>query len=408
MTSFPSIAVIGAGPAGLMLAERLSAAGLRVDIYDRMPSVARKFLMAGRGGLNLTHSEPLAAFVGRYGARAAALKPVIEAFPPKALRDWADGLGAETFVGTSGRVFPRALKASPLLRNWLARLEASNSGMGVRFHLRHDWRGWDDGALLFDHQGERVRVQADVTVLALGGASWPRLGSDGGWTGILADKGVAIAPLRPANMGFRVPWSEVIRDKFAGEPLKNVALTFDGRTRKGELMLTRDGIEGGLVYAFTAALRDAIERRGSATLTLDLKPELSEAQIQNKLSRGAKTDSLSNRLRKTLSLSPAQIAVLREGGREIMPVQIPSLIKAVPLTLTGAQGLERAISSAGGVAFDAVTPDYQLKALNSVYAIGEMLDWEAPTGGYLLQACFSQAVWTAEAILQKSGLKNLA
>lgn len=401
MTSSSSIAVIGAGPAGLMLAERLSAAGLRVDIYDRMPSVARKFLMAGRGGLNLTHSEPLAAFVGRYGARAAALKPVIEAFPPKALRDWADGLGAETFVGTSGRVFPKALKASPLLRNWLARLE----NQGVRFHLRHDWKGWDGEVLRFDHQGQSVRVEADITVLALGGASWPRLGSDGGWTRLLADKGVAVAPLRPANMGFRVQWSEMIRDKFAGEPLKNVALTFDGRTRKGELMLTRDGIEGGLVYAFTAALRDAIERRGSAMPTLDLKPELSEAQIQNKLSRGAKNDSLSNKLRKTLSLSPAQIAVLRESGQEVTPAQIPALIKAVPLTLSGAQGLDRAISSAGGIAFDAVTPDYELKSLPGTYAIGEMLDWEAPTGGYLLQACFSQAVWTAAAIVQKSGLK---
>jgi hypothetical protein len=396
MTASPSIAVIGAGPAGLMLAERLSAAGLRVDIYDRMPSVARKFLMAGRGGLNLTHSEPLAAFIGRYGAQAAALKPAIEAFPPKALRDWADGLSADTFVGTSGRVFPKALKASPLLRNWLARLEAQEVG----FHLRHTWTGWDGSALTFEHQGQTVRVAADVTVLALGGASWPRLGSDGGWTRLLSDKGVPVAPLRPANMGFRVGWSALIRDKFAGEPLKNVALTFDGRTRKGELMLTRDGVEGGLIYAFAAALRDAIERKGAAVASLDLKPEWSEAQIQNRLSRGAKNDSLSNRLRKTLNLTPAQIALLREGDQPVTP----ALIKAVPLTLTGAQELARAISSAGGIRFDALTADYELKALPGVYAIGEMLDWEAPTGGYLLQACFSQAVWTAEAILQKFGL----
>ncbi|WP_343684735.1 TIGR03862 family flavoprotein [Asticcacaulis sp.] len=393
MTASPSIAVIGAGPAGLMLAERLSAAGLRVDIYDRMPSVARKFLMAGRGGLNLTHSEPLAAFIGRYGAQAAVLKPAIEAFPPKALRDWADGLSADTFVGTSGRVFPKALKASPLLRQWLARLETQEVG----FHLRHTWTGWDGSALTFEHQGQTVRVAADVTVLALGGASWPRLGSDGSWTRLLSDKGVPVAPLRPANMGFSVGWSALLRDKFAGEPLKNVALTFDGRTRKGELMLTRDGVEGGLIYAFAAALRDAIERKGAAVASLDLKPEWSEAQIQNRLSRGAKNDSVSNRLRKTLNLTPAQIAVLREGDQPVTP----ALIKAVPLTLTGAQGLARAISSAGGIRFDALTADYELKALPGVYAIGEMLDWEAPTGGYLLQACFSQAMWTAEAILRK-------
>lgn len=393
MTASPSIAVIGAGPAGLMLAERLSSAGLRVDIYDRMPSVARKFLMAGRGGLNLTHSEPVAAFIGRYGAQAAALKPAIEAFPPKALRDWADGLSADTFVGTSGRVFPKALKASPLLRRWLKLLEAK----GVRFHLRHRWTGWEGAALTFEHQDQTVRVEADVTVLALGGASWPRLGSDAGWTRLLSEKGVSVAPLRPANMGFRVGWSALIRDKFAGEPLKNVALTFDGRTRKGELMLTRDGVEGGLIYAFAAALRDAIERKGAAVAALDLKPEWSEAQIQNRLSRGAKNDSLSNRLRKTLNLTPTQIAVLRECDQPVTP----ALIKAVPLTLTGAQGLERAISSAGGIRFDALTAVYELKALPGVYAIGEMLDWEAPTGGYLLQACFSQAVWTAEAILRK-------
>ncbi|MFT3996954.1 MAG: TIGR03862 family flavoprotein [Asticcacaulis sp.] len=388
----PSIAVIGAGPAGLMLAERLSAAGLRVDIYDRMPSVARKFLMAGRGGLNLTHSEPLAAFIGRYGPASAMLKPAIEAFPPRGLRDWADGLGANSFVGTSGRVFPKALKASPLLRAWLHRLEAQ----GVRLHTRHDWTGWEDGALRFDHQGEAVHVRPDVTVLALGGASWPRLGGDGGWMEALSARGVATAPFRPANMGFTADWSPHVRDKFAGEPLKNIALTFDNRTRKGEIMLTRHGVEGGLIYAFAAALRDAIQRKGQAIIHIDLKPEWSEAQIINRLSRGAKNDSLSNRLRKTLNLTPPQIALLREGGEPT-----PARIKALPVTLTGAQGLERAISSAGGIRLDAITKDYELKALPGVYAIGEMLDWEAPTGGYLLQACFSQAVWTAEAIQKR-------
>ncbi|WP_031231295.1 TIGR03862 family flavoprotein [Asticcacaulis sp. YBE204] len=388
-----TIAVIGAGPAGLMLAEILSAHGYRVDIYDRMASVARKFLMAGRGGLNLTHSEPLAAFIGRYGNRATQVKPTIEAFTPKDLRDWADALGAETFVGSSGRVFPKALKASPLLRAWLKRLEAQ----GVRFHLRHAWTGWADNALVFAHGDKTVEVRPDIIVLALGGASWPKLGSDGGWTDILGARGVEIAPLKAANMGFTVTWSEHFRDRFAGEPLKPIALTYEGRVRKGELMLTRQGIEGGAVYAHAAALRDTIARKGSATLLIDLKPELSEAQIVNKLSRGAKNDSLSNKLRKTLNLSPAAIALLRETGQEITP----ALIKAAPVTLTGAQALERAISSAGGIRFDAVTPDYELKALPGTYAIGEMLDWEAPTGGYLLQACFSQAVWTARAILKR-------
>lgn len=392
MISKPEIAVIGAGPAGLMLAERLSAAGCRVDLYDRMPSVARKFLMAGRGGLNLTHSEPLGTFISRYGTAAAQMKPVIEAFSPADLRKWADGLGADTFTGTSGRVFPRALKASPLLRAWLQRLETQ----GVRLNTRHDWRGWEDEALVFDHQGETVRVTPDVTVLALGGASWPRLGGDGGWASVLTDKGVDMAPFRPANMGFHVGWSSHLRDKFAGEPLKNIALTFDGRTRKGELMLTRDGVEGGLIYAFAAALRDAVVRRGLAEIKIDLKPEWTEAQITNRLSRGAKNDSLNNRLRKTLNLSPAQIALLREQGEPT-----PARIKSLPVTLTGMQGLARAISSAGGVRLDAVTTDFELKALPGVYTIGEMLDWEAPTGGYLLQACFSQAVWTAEAILRK-------
>ncbi|MDC7684922.1 TIGR03862 family flavoprotein [Asticcacaulis sp. BYS171W] len=388
-----TIAVVGAGPAGLMLADRLSASGHSVDIYDRMPSVARKFLMAGRGGLNLTHSEPLAAFIGRYGNRSAQIKPAIEAFTPKDLRDWADGLGAETFVGSSGRVFPKALKASPLLRAWLKRLEAQ----GVRFHLRHAWTGWVDNALTFTHGDKTVEVTPDITVLALGGASWPKLGSDGGWTDILSARGVDIAPLKAANMGFTVMWSDHFRDRFAGEPLKPIALTYEGRVRKGELMLTRHGIEGGAVYAHAAALRDTIARKGSATLLVDLKPELNEAQIVNKLSRGAKNDSLSNKLRKTLNLSPAAIALLRETGQEITP----ALIKAVPVTLTGAQSLDRAISSAGGIRFDALTTDFELKALPGTYAIGEMLDWEAPTGGYLLQACFSQAVWTARAILKR-------
>ncbi|MGN6364167.1 NAD(P)/FAD-dependent oxidoreductase [Asticcacaulis taihuensis] len=379
------IIIIGAGPAGLMAAEILSTAGRQVEIYDRMPSVARKFLMAGRGGLNLTHSEPFDRFVTRYGKRAPALRPALEAFTPKDLRAWADGLGAETFVGTSGRVFPLAMKASPLLRAWLKRLEAQ----GVVLHTRHDWRGWADDALIFN---DDMRVTPAATILALGGASWPKLGGDGGWTGLLAEKGVEIAPFQPANVGFLTNWSAHFADKFAGEPLKNVAVKFAGREVKGELMLTRTGVEGGAIYALSAALRDAISKDGHADLVIDLRPDLTTDQATNKLKRASPKDSQSNRLRKTLNLSPAAIALVHEKpGADF---------KTVTVRLTGAQRLERAISSAGGIRFEALTPDFELKALPGVYAIGEMLDWEAPTGGYLLQACFSTAVAAAQSILE--------
>jgi uncharacterized flavoprotein (TIGR03862 family) len=385
--SFPvSIAIIGAGPAGLMAAERLAASGARVVVYDRMPSVARKFLIAGRGGLNLTHSEPMDRFAGRYGKRAAALKLALDAFSPRDLRAWADSLGAETFVGTSGRVFPRAMKASPLLRAWLKRLE----GLGVAIHTRHDWRGWEGDALLFDTPGSSVRVQPDRTILALGGASWPRLGSDGGWVERLGAMGVEIAPLKPANAGFTVEWTRHFADRFAGQPLKNIALTFAGKTMRGEAMLTRTGIEGGAVYALSGILRDAIASHGYADLTLDLRPDMNGGQVSSKLGRASAKDSLSNRLRKALNLSPAAIGIVHETRA--------ADIKAVPLRLTAMQGLDRAISSAGGIRFEALTPGFELKALPDVYAIGEMLDWEAPTGGYLLQACFATAVMAAKNI----------
>jgi uncharacterized flavoprotein (TIGR03862 family) len=380
------IVIIGAGPAGLMAADILSAAGLRVEIYDRMPSVARKFLMAGRGGLNLTHSEPFDRFVTRYGKRAQILRPALEAFTPKDLRAWADDLGAETFVGSSGRVFPKAMKASPLLRAWLKQLESR----GVKLHTRHDWRGWYGEALLFN---DDVRVIPAATILALGGASWPKLGADGGWTDILREKSVEIAPFQPANVGFQTNWSAHFADRFAGEPLKNIAVRFAGREVKGELMLTRTGIEGGAIYALSATLRDAITKDGHADLVIDLRPDLTVDQATNKLNRASPKDSQSNRLRKALNLSPAAIALIHEKpGADF---------KTVTVRLTGAQGLERAISSAGGIKFDALTPDFELKALPGVYAIGEMLDWEAPTGGYLLQACFSTAVAAARAVLNK-------
>jgi len=377
------IAIIGAGPAGLMAADVLSAAGMQVAVYDRMPSPARKFLMAGRGGLNLTHSEAFERLMQRYGKRTPQLRPALEAFTPADLRAWADDLGAGTFVGSSGRVFPKAMKASPLLRAWLKRLEAQ----GVVFHLRHEWRGWDGADLVFN---DNVRVRADATILAMGGASWPRLGSDGGWTRLID---VPVAPLRPANAGFWVAWSDHFRDRFGGQPLKTIALSFGGQTVRGEVMLTRYGIEGGAIYALSAALRDAIAHEGYADLVIDLRPDLDPAQMLNKLKRASPKDSQSNRLRKALGLTPAAIALIHETGAADP--------KGVTLRLKDMQGLDRAISTAGGLRFDALTPDFELKAYPGVYAVGEMLDWEAPTGGYLLQACFSTAVLAAKAIIRK-------
>ncbi len=384
-----SVAVIGAGPAGLMAAEYLAAAGASVDVYDRMPSVARKFLMAGRGGLNLTHSEPFERFVARYGKRAAHLRPALEAFPAEALRAWADELGAETFVGSSGRVFPKAMKASPLVRAWLQRLKAS----GARIHLRHDWTGWSGDALTFNTPDGAIETRPDVTILALGGASWPKLGSTGNWTDMLATRGVDMVPFRAANAGFQVAWTPHFIGRFAGQPLKTIALSFGGRTVRGEVMLTRYGIEGGAIYALSSALREAIARSGHADLVVDLKPDMSDGQLASKLGRASAKDSLSNRLRKALGLPPAAIGLVHETHA--------ADIKAVTIRLQAMQGLDRAISSAGGIRFEALADGFELKALPGVFAIGEMLDWEAPTGGYLLQACFATAVSAADFIVRE-------
>ncbi len=401
-------AIVGAGPAGLMAAEILARAGLGVTVYDRMPSVGRKFLMAGRGGLNLTHSEEFERFVTRYAEAQAVLAPLIADFRPEDLRAWCEGLGQETFVGSSGRVFPKAFKASPLLRSWLARLES----LGVRLALRHTWQGWDaDGALVFtDATGETVRTRPDATILALGGASWPKLGSDGSWTGILAAKGIAIAPLRPANMGFTLPWSEVMRSRFEGEPLKRIALTFEGVTVKGEAIVTADGIEGGAVYALSGRLRNAIERQGSATLHLDLRPDLTLEALTKRLSAPRKGQSASTFLRKAAGLSPLGIALLRESAPQL-PVEaeaLARLIKAAPLTLTGTKPLERAISTAGGIPFDELDENLMLRRLPGVFAAGEMLDWEAPTGGYLLQATFATGIAAAKGVLARLKIPDAA
>jgi uncharacterized flavoprotein (TIGR03862 family) len=386
------VTVIGGGPAGLFAAEILSAAGLVVSLHDRMATFGRKFLMAGRGGLNITHSEPLDAFLDRYGAARAFLSPGIEAFPPQALRDWCEGLGQTTFTGSSGRVFPKALKASPLLRAWLARLR----DQGVTFHPGSDWQGWTaEGSLAFRRRdGTEETQHPDATLLALGGGSWPRLGSDGRWTGLLAQRGIAIAPLRPANCGFRVAWSDIFKDRFQGQPLKPLALSFAGRTLRGEAMITAYGIEGGAIYALSPALRDAIEHDGKAELRLDLCPDRSLPDLIRLLGKARRAQSLSGFLRRALNLSPIAINLLREAAGVALPERmedLAALIHSLPLTLTAAAPIEWAISSAGGIALSDLDERCMVRALPGLFAAGEMLDWEAPTGGYLLQASFASA-----------------
>jgi uncharacterized flavoprotein (TIGR03862 family) len=402
------VAVIGGGPAGLIAAEVLARAGVAVTVYDRMPSVGRKLLMAGRGGLNLTHSEEFERFMARYAEARPQLEPLIEAFSPADLRAWCEGLGQETFVGSSGRVFPKAFKASPLLRAWLARLEER----GVRLSLRHRWQGWDkDGRLVFtDAAGQPVTIKPAATILALGGASWPRLGSDGSWVELLSRRGIAVSPLRPANMGFTCPWSEIMRSRFAGEPLKRIALSFEGTNVKGEAVVTADGIEGGAVYALSARLRNAIEETGSALLHIDLRPDLSLESLQGKLGAPRKGQSASTFLRKSAGLSPVAIALAREASPAlpVEPGALARLIKAVPLTLTGAKSLDRAISSAGGVPFAEVDGHLMLRRMPGIFVAGEMLDWEAPTGGYLLQAAFATGFAAAKGALSRMGIPDAA
>jgi len=404
VTSKINIAIIGAGPAGLMAAEVIARGGARVIVYDAMPSVGRKFLMAGRGGLNLTHSEPLPEFLGRYREAQARLKPAIAAFSPQALRDWSEALGQPTFVGSSGRVFPKAMKASPLLRGWLRRLDL----MGVAFALRHRWTGWDDdGRLLFQTpEGPHV-VAAQATVLALGGASWPRLGSDGGWVATLAAKGIAVSPLRPANCGFAVAWSEIFRDRYEGQPLKGVALTFGARTVRGEAIVTRSGLEGGAIYALSADLREAIAQTGEATLYIDLRPDLAGSDLRTRLSVPRGKQSLSNVLRKAAQLSPVAIGLLQEAaigaGAKLATrssAALAALIGAVPVRLNGVAPVARAISTAGGISFAELDEHFMIRRLPGIFAAGEMLDWEAPTGGYLLQASFATGAAAGRGVLK--------
>ncbi|MBI2715039.1 MAG: TIGR03862 family flavoprotein [Rhizobiales bacterium] len=395
-------AVIGGGPAGLMAAEVLARGGAAVTVYDQMTSLGRKFLLAGRGGLNLTHSEDLTLFLTRYGDSDPLLRGAIEAFPPQALRAWSDSLGQPTFVGSSGRVFPTSLKTSPLLRTWLLRL----GNLGVTVRLRHRWEGWDaDGNLRFVTEGKEQRVLPDITVLALGGASWPRLGSDARWAELLRAQGIVVRPLRPANCGFIAPWSEVLR-RFEGQPLKRIALTFAGRSVRGEAMITRDGLEGGAVYALSSPIREAIERDGQATIVIDLLPDVGAAKLAERLSSPRGKQSLSNYLRKATHLSPAALSFVREAALSkglslpaLNAQDLAGLIKSVPVRLTGVQPIATAISTTGGVSFAELDSRFMLRRRPGVFVAGEMLDWDAPTGGYLLQACFATGVAAARGAL---------
>ena len=390
-----SVAVIGGGPAGLMAAEVLAARGFRVDVYDAMPSVGRKFLMAGRGGMNLTHSEAAQPFLGRYGKRSAQIAPLLAGFDPQALRGWVHGLGIETFVGSSGRVFPTDMKAAPMLRAWLHRLREA----GVRFHMRHRWLGWDDasGQLRFATPDGELLVRPDATVLALGGGSWARLGSDGAWVPLLAARGVDIAPLRPANCGFDVAWSEHFRTRFAGHPLKAVAIGLRDRDgvehyRQGEFVITAGGIEGSLVYALSAPMRDLLEATGEATIHLDLAPGLPAERVAEAVQRPRGARSLSSHLQSKLGITGVKAGLLREclsKDEFADPARLAAALKALPVRLLRARPIDEVISSAGGVAFEAMDAKLMLRAVPGVFCAGEMLDWEAPTGGYLLTACLA-------------------
>ncbi len=388
------VVIIGGGPAGLMAAEAAASAGAHVEVYDAMPSVGRKFLLAGKGGLNLTHSEPIEPFLSRYGQQRAFIEPAIRSFPPSVLRDWACALGMNTFVGTSGRIFPTDLKSAPLLRAWLRRLRQA----GVQFHVRHRWRGWDEERRVqFTTPQGLVRAHADAVVLALGGGSWPHLGSDAAWTQILAEHKVLITPLKPANCGFDVRWSEHFRTKFAGQPVKTVdvtAKTVDGSVicQRGEFVVTETGVEGGVIYTVSSHVRDAIATEGTAALRLDLAPDRSLQQLTKDLSRPRGKRTLATHLTRYAGVAGVKAGLLREVvSKDVLAnsARLASAIKSISLTLTTPRPLAEAISTAGGVSFDALDGNLMLHTLPGVFCAGEMVDWEAPTGGYLLTGCMA-------------------
>ena len=394
-----SVAIIGGGPAGLMAAEVVSARGVKVDVYDSMPSVGRKFLMAGKSGLNITHSDPFDVFASKYGKRRPQIEPMLKAFGADQLREWVHSFGIETFVGTSGRVFPVGMKASPLLRVWLKRLNASN----VTFHLRHKLTAiLPDNSLRFATTNGEVTVKADAVVLALGGGSWRRLGSDGAWVDWLKQAGAEVEPLRPSNCGFDVAWSEHFREKYDGHPLKSVILSFGEFRQQGEFIVTKEGVEGGLIYAASARLRDEIDANGKAVMFLDLKPDRALEWLVDKLSRPRGKRSLASYLEKSLGIYGVKAGLLREFVSKedfTNAERLAGFIKALPVPLVAPRPLDEAISSAGGVRFESLDEGLMLRALPGVFCAGEMLDWEAPTGGYLLTACFSSGVAAGNGVL---------
>ena len=382
------IAIIGGGPAGLMAAEVLSAAGHTATVYEAMPTFGRKFLLAGKSGLNITHSEDFSKFAARFGSASARLRPALDAFTPDDVRTWASGLGTETFVGTSGRVFPKVMKASPLLRAWLRRLETQ----GVTLRTRHRWVGFAGNGYRFETPEGPATVEPDAALVALGGASWPRLGSDAAWAPWLRDKGVEVADLQPANCGFDVAWSEAFCERFAGEPLKSVSTTSDAGTFQGEFVISKHGIEGSLVYAHSAALRDRLFAQGQAALTVDLAPGRTLERLARDLARQDAKASFSNRLRKGAGLEGVKAALLREllpDANRMASEELARLIKALPIPVVRPRPIAETISSAGGIAWSDLDENYMLKPLPGLFAAGEMLDWEAPTGGYLLTACLA-------------------
>jgi len=384
-----SVAIIGAGPAGLMAAEVLSQSGVQVDVYDAMPSVGRKFLMAGKSGLNLTHSGPFEQFMGRYGSRRKWIEPMLKEFGADELRAWAQELGIETFVGTSGRVFPVRMKASPLLRAWLKRLQ----DQGVTIHTRHKWIGWnEDQSLRFETEQGEISIKTDVVILALGGGSWRRLGSDGAWVNWLEQAGVKVEALKSANCGFDVAWSEFFKEKYQGQPLKSIVLSFETFRQQGEFVVTKHGVEGSLIYACSALLRDAITARGTTNIQLDLVPHLTREDVVSKLSKPRGSKTMASHLEKTVGIKGVKAGLLREfvskedfGNIE----KLADAIKNLSIPLVAPRPIDEAISSAGGVLFEEFDEHLMLKKIPGIFCAGEMLDWEAPTGGYLLTACFA-------------------
>ncbi|HKG54450.1 MAG TPA: TIGR03862 family flavoprotein [Anaerolineales bacterium] len=412
-----SVAIIGGGPAGLMAAEVISGQGVKVDVYDSMPSLGRKFLLAGKGGLNITHSEPFERFVSRYGERRANLEPLLNVFGPEEVREWVHGLGIDTFVGTSGRVFPVGMKASPLLRAWLQRLSDS----GVSFHLRHKWAGWlsdkrstpqsgsVDKSLHFVNPEGEVAIKADATVLALGGGSWARLGSDGAWTSWLRDAGAEVRPLRPSNCGFEVAWTPHFRERFEGQPIKSVVLSFESFHQQGEFIVTKEGVEGSLIYAASALLRDEIEARGKAVMILDLAPDRSHEWLVERLSRSRGSRSMASHLEKMVSIKGVKAGLLREflSKEDFWNVQpLAHFIKNLPIPLIATRPLDEAISSAGGVTFESLDEHLMLRSMAGVFCAGEMLDWEAPTGGYLITACMASGYAAGQGVLNWLGISK--